>query len=62
MTFHRNLDSACLSVAQRQLRDLGTDYRTEDLIDFCHAVDRLKDEICQALKDAELQPPDGQGK
>ena len=60
LTFHKSLDKACLSLAQRQLRDLGTDYRTEDLIGFCRAVDSLKDEILTALKGAALQPTSGQ--
>ena len=60
LTFHKSLDKACLSLAQRQLRDMGTDYRCEELIGFCRAVDSLKDEILTALKGAELQPPSGQ--
>lgn len=56
-TYHKTFDKACLSLAQRQLRDLDTDYRTEDLIGFCAAVDSLKDAILAALENAELRPP-----
>ena len=56
-TYHKSLAGACLSLAQRQLRDLGTDYRTEDLIGFCAAVDSLKDGILAALANVELRPP-----
>ncbi len=51
LTFHKSLDKACLSLAQRQLRDLDTDYRCEELIGFCRAVDKLESEIKTALED-----------
>ena len=50
LTYHKTLDKACLSLAQRQLRDLDTDYWCEELIGFCRAVDSLKSEIRAALR------------
>ena len=62
IAYWHDLSEAAIWLAERQLRDLDTDYRIDDLSSLCQAVDSLRIEITAAVRAAGLTPPHGSKK